>query len=972
MASVQENPKASTMRNGATLLEDVKLLGELQCQSGTRKTINSELWHACAGPLVSLPQVGSLAYYFPQGHIEQVAVSTGRPANAHIPNYPNLSSQLLCQVHNVTLHADRDTDEIYAQMTLQPVKPEKEVFTIQDFGIQQSKHPNEFFCKTLTASDTSTHGGFSVPRRAAEKLFPPLDYSMQPPSQELVVRDLHDNSWTFRHIYRGQPRRHLLTTGWSLFVGAKRLRAGDSVLFIRDEKSQLLLGVRRANRQQTTLPSSVLSADSMHMGVLAAAAHAAANRSPFTVFYNPRACPSEFVIPLAKHHKAVLGAQVSIGMRFGMMFETDESGKRRYMGTVVGVSDLDPMKWPNSRWRNLQVEWDEPGCVERQGRVSLWEIETPESPFVCPTPITGFKRPFHSGFAGTGCDFETLMKRPSSWALERENGDIQYPLVPNFGSELMKILVNSQSISPSAHLMDASIMQHIRTNELLRTFPSTIPTPFMRELLLQQEEKMGQALMQENNSLIHLQQHLLPSQGITSENQISNNSQDSMLFVNSNLEPQAKMVLPEQLVEDCPIESKNLIHQDGHDPSSDVTAIEKFGDHSQRIMSKLLQTGDANRVPLSGKCSAEKLINGTCNPQDTAPQLYQNQNQAIPPLPSVEDNTLSSLVPSNYQSLPFLDNGDWISHHSSCQSLASILKSPRSLHGFGKLDTPHMSPSTDTNCESNVSSVVNMETVNATEKLQFLGTPTLVGGQELSSLSELTYLKFPPGFRDLSEVGSYPPEAYSNLQLEAPLPHTCLENFCVAKDIGFQNRSECLFENFSSSQDVQSQVTSASLADSQAFSLKEFPDNSGGTSSSNVDIDENTFLQQGPWQQAPPCLRTYTKVQKLGSVGRSIDVTRYRNYTELKSAIACMFGLEGQLDNPRGSGWKLVYVDYENDVLLVGDDPWEEFVSCVRCIRILSPSEVQQMSQEGMELPSITANRGGQTARSLTRDRAQL
>lgn len=30
------------------------------------------------------------------------------------------------------------------------------------------------FCKTLTASDTSTHGGFSVPRRAAEDCFPHL------------------------------------------------------------------------------------------------------------------------------------------------------------------------------------------------------------------------------------------------------------------------------------------------------------------------------------------------------------------------------------------------------------------------------------------------------------------------------------------------------------------------------------------------------------------------------------------------------------------------------------------------------------------------------------------------------------------------------------------------------------------------------------------------------------------------------
>lgn len=30
----------------------------------------------------------------------------------------------------------------------------------------------------------------------------------------------------------GQPKRHLLTTGWSVFVSAKRLVAGDSVIFI--------------------------------------------------------------------------------------------------------------------------------------------------------------------------------------------------------------------------------------------------------------------------------------------------------------------------------------------------------------------------------------------------------------------------------------------------------------------------------------------------------------------------------------------------------------------------------------------------------------------------------------------------------------------------------------------------------------------------------------------------------------------
>jgi hypothetical protein len=83
--------------------------------------INSELWHACAGPLVSLPPAGSLVVYFPQGHSEQVAASMQKDVDGHVPSYPNLPSKLICLLHNVTLHADPETDEVYAQMTLQPV-----------------------------------------------------------------------------------------------------------------------------------------------------------------------------------------------------------------------------------------------------------------------------------------------------------------------------------------------------------------------------------------------------------------------------------------------------------------------------------------------------------------------------------------------------------------------------------------------------------------------------------------------------------------------------------------------------------------------------------------------------------------------------------------------------------------------------------------------------------------------------------
>jgi hypothetical protein len=45
--------------------------------------------------------------------------------------------------------------------------------------------------------------------------------------------------------------------------------------------------------------------------------------------YACRASPSEFVIPLSKYIKAVFHTRISVGMRFRMLFETEESSVRR-------------------------------------------------------------------------------------------------------------------------------------------------------------------------------------------------------------------------------------------------------------------------------------------------------------------------------------------------------------------------------------------------------------------------------------------------------------------------------------------------------------------------------------------------------------------------------------------------------------------------------------------------------------------
>ncbi|OEL15073.1 Auxin response factor 23 [Dichanthelium oligosanthes] len=175
----------------------------------------TELWNLCAGPLVTVPRVGDKVYYFPQGHIEQVEASTNQVAEQHMQLY-NLPWKILCEVMNVELKAEPDTDEVYAQLTLLPEskQPDENGSSEEEMPAAPPAAPVRprvhSFCKTLTASDTSTHGGFSVLRRHADECLPPLDMSRQPPTQELVAKDLHGVEWRFRHIFRGDHSTSLL------------------------------------------------------------------------------------------------------------------------------------------------------------------------------------------------------------------------------------------------------------------------------------------------------------------------------------------------------------------------------------------------------------------------------------------------------------------------------------------------------------------------------------------------------------------------------------------------------------------------------------------------------------------------------------------------------------------------------------------------------------------------------------------
>ncbi|CBI24055.3 unnamed protein product, partial [Vitis vinifera] len=994
---------------------------------GEKKSINPELWQACAGPLVNLPPAGTLVVYFPQGHSEQVAASMKKDVDAQIPNYPNLPSRLLCILHNVTLHADPETDEVYAQMTLQPVPAyDKESLLRSDLALKTNKPQTDFFCKTLTASDTSTHGGFSVPRRAAEKIFPPLDFSMQPPAQELVAKDLHDNVWTFRHIYRGQPKRHLLTTGWSLFVSGKRLFAGDAVLFIRDEKQQLLLGIRRANRQPTNLSSSVLSSDSMHIGILAAAAHAAANNSPFTVFYNPRASPSEFVIPLAKYYKAAYSNQISLGMRFRMMFETEESGTRRYMGTITGISDLDPVRWKNSQWRNLQVGWDESTAGERRNRVSIWEIEPVTAPFfICPPPFFRSKRPRQPGMPDDeSSDLENLFKRTMPWLGDdicmkdpqavhglslvqwmnmQQNPPLGNSAQPNYMHSLSGSLDQLTKLPATLNPLGSVIQPQQQLNDIAQQprqnlMNQTLPSSQVQAQLLQQP----QALVQNHNIL---QQQPSPPDQANQQLQMSDNQIQLQLL--QKLQQQQQSLLAQQSTMQQTAQLTQL-----QDPQRQLLDVSQ--NFSRSVASgQILEMPQATSTSLPQslvipqqitKSNSQTNVRFSHPPQQ--PKLQQQQPGMLPELPGhvvlppmTATNQLSTAGSSLLTGAAGAGQSGITDDVPSCSTSPSTNNCPNViqpilngrahrttameemaqssatlLSGSG-LETisananlvkdfqqkPDIKPSLNISKSHNQGFFAPQTYVNvAAVQTDYLDTSSSATSVCLSQNDHLQQNNNPLSFnqpsmmfRDTSQDREAQADPRNNVQfgtnidsqLGIPmLPDPILSKGMVGSGKEFSNNlsSGGLLANYENPKDAQQDLSSSIV--SQSFGVPDMAFNSIDSA-----INDSSFLNRGPWAPAPQFqrMRTYTKVYKRGAVGRSIDITRYSGYDELKQDLARRFGIEGQLEDRQRIGWKLVYVDHENDVLLVGDDPWEEFVNCVRCIKILSPQEVQQMSLDG-------------------------
>ncbi|KAL0365838.1 UNVERIFIED_CONTAM: Auxin response factor 17 [Sesamum radiatum] len=302
--------------------------------SGVAAEVDGAIWRAVVGASVQVPSLNSYVYYFPQGHLEH------NSSSASINNYNFALPRpfIPCQVLSIRFLSDHPSDQAFVRILLQPLQP---------LGPRPMSNDD----------DDNTRTTWSRSRRyCADLIFPQLDFAADPPVQNLTLKDTHNNAWEFRHIYRGTPRRHLLTTGWSKFVNAKRLVAGDTVVFMKKKSTnELFVGIRRASR--------VGGNEGQDGGEALEAIQKAARGMAFEVVYYPKAGCPDFVVK-AEKVKDALRICWRQGMRVRMGVETDDSSRMTwFQGTIASTMSAGTGPWYGSPWRMLQGARPDHICI---------------------------------------------------------------------------------------------------------------------------------------------------------------------------------------------------------------------------------------------------------------------------------------------------------------------------------------------------------------------------------------------------------------------------------------------------------------------------------------------------------------------------------------------------------------------------------------------------------------------------------
>ncbi|KAM7253176.1 hypothetical protein ACFE04_025794 [Oxalis oulophora] len=342
--------------------------------------VDHRIWRALAGNSVQMHTVNSRVSYFPQGHAEHWCVADEMTSQ--------LKSCIPCLVTKVQLLADPISDEVFAKLLLQPVNESAEaeaevvVNANNDNANANANDDDEIvsYAKELSRSDTNNSMGCVVPKYCADKVFPPL---RAPNKQTLSMSDVQGNIWQFcdsSKVTNTMPvkllsRRNLLPKGWNKFVESKMLVVKDSVVFMKNKRGDMFIGVRRNfedghGGDRARWGGLGGGGGRTRVDAVRDAYDKAVNKLSFEVVYYPTSGWADFVVrtDVVERSKSIF----SVGTRVKMAVESESNAslqKNWFHGSVESLLQKD---FP---WRTLKVSWDRPIPLKNAERVSPWQVE---------------------------------------------------------------------------------------------------------------------------------------------------------------------------------------------------------------------------------------------------------------------------------------------------------------------------------------------------------------------------------------------------------------------------------------------------------------------------------------------------------------------------------------------------------------------------------------------------------------------
>eukprot|EP00252_Welwitschia_mirabilis_P011766 TRINITY_DN26180_c0_g2_i3.p1 TRINITY_DN26180_c0_g2~~TRINITY_DN26180_c0_g2_i3.p1 ORF type:complete len:598 (-),score=109.41 TRINITY_DN26180_c0_g2_i3:383-2176(-) len=564
-----------------------------------------------------------------------------------------------------------------------------------------------------------------------------------------------------------------------------------------------------------------------------------------------------------------------------MRFESEDPAEKSYSGIINAIEDVDPVKWPGSKWRSLKVDWDEDMANRHEERVSPWEIEP--------------------SLAVTGLNISSGARTKrfrSALPTSVDNASPEKGRLSDFGESagFSKVLQGQEIVSFKAPGKGA-VPQHSSVDlKGLDAVPRKFQTASTevesrssyRRSDISRVVDFGESMRfqkvlqgQENFSV----KPPLPAFGADSKRQ-------AWEFHNSNPD-----VLEMSLI------------GNGSWVSSGASGFMEFSRTSKtdggygRVSSSL----NLNPLQLSYQRVSnttelhQKFVSGKGSERDLA--AFDVQYFASNPkscvlnffAPSVTDDTTRCKFANS-----------WTRSGTQSSGINPSCLQPINSESVAKFDVPKMIPERH---HAPFLSERPVDKQSITCRTNLSGSNTVEKELEVIELStKQAQVCAVSHSMDTKSIGKQSCKLFGISLIEEP-PSVAMSN-------SFKNdndKHDVSFEKSPTSQNLSSSVVNPGVCTDQSVRLKGIVG------------------------------RKCTKVHKQGSVvGRAIDLSKLDGYEQLITELEQLFNMEGQLRNPE-NGWQVVYTDNEDDVMLVGDDPWQEFCNIVCKILIYTHDEVQKL-----------------------------